>query len=205
MHLNRAFAPNTQQCGKRPNKIKLLIYLALPRGQRQPNKNKRLAESGTPNHSAESFSFLPRVSHQDTTRESRSSDCASTLPLIITPAPHGAGRYQAHLDGDDRVLCISRAPLLDAARALIAAGHDADAILEMYRPGVSSWDLRAPLLVAAQLDVAETPFGPKFVRHRRPIEGCVDCNRSTARAFSGGEFMHEPVGAAIHEDDLPQA
>jgi hypothetical protein len=42
--------------------------------------------------------------------------------------------------------------------------------------------LRAPLQIAAQLDVAETPFGPKFVRHRRPIEGCVDCNRSTARA-----------------------
>jgi hypothetical protein len=43
-------------------------------------------------------------------------------------------------------------------------------------------NLRAPLQIAAQLNVAETPFGPKFVRQRRPIEGRVDCNRSTVRA-----------------------
>jgi len=90
------------------------------------------------------------VSHQDTTRASKSPDCASTLALTINPAPRSAGRYEARLDGNDRVLCISRAPFLDAARALIAAGHDENTILEMYRLGASSWDLRAPLLVAAQ-------------------------------------------------------
>jgi hypothetical protein len=171
----------------------------------QPNENNNLEFCGTFKSSTGSFGFLPSVSHQDTTRENRSPDGASRLTLIIAPASRGAGRYEARIDGDDRVLCISRAPFFDAARALIAAGHDADAILEMCRPGASSWDLRAPLQIAAQLDVAETPFGPKFIRHRRPIEGCVDCNRSTARAFSGSEFMREPVGAATHEDDLPQA
>ena len=135
----------------------------------------------------------------------RDSRCLVPLKIVVVPAPRGAGRYEVRLDGNDRVWCISRVPFLDAARALIAAGHDADAILEMCRPGASSWGLRAPLQIAAQLDVAETPFGPKFVRRRRPIEGCVDCNRSTARAFSGSEFMREPVGAATHEDDLPQA
>ena len=135
----------------------------------------------------------------------RDLSSVASLIAVATPSPRGAGRYEARLDGEDRVWCVSRVPFLDAARALIAAGHDADAILEMCRPGASSWDLRAPLQIAAQLDVAETPFGPKFVRHRRPIEGCVDCNRSTARAFSGSEFMREPVGAATHEDDLPQA
>jgi hypothetical protein len=134
----------------------------------------------------------------------RDSRCLVPLKIVVSPASRGAGRYEARLDGNDRVLCISRAPFLDAARALIAAGHDADAILEMYRLGASSWDLRAPLQIAAQLDGAETPFGPKFVRHRRPVEGSVDCIRSTARAFSGGEFTHEPVGPATHEDDLPQ-
>jgi hypothetical protein len=97
------------------------------------------------------------------------------LTLIISPALRGVGRYQAYLDGDDLVLCVSRMPFL------------------------------APFLVATQLDVAETPFGPKFIRHRRPIEGCVDCNGSTVRAFSGSEFMRDPVGAVTHEDDLPQA
>jgi hypothetical protein len=155
----------------------------VPRGgMPQPNENNNLEFGGTFKSSTGSFGFLPRVSHQDTTRENRSPDCASTLTLIITPAPRSAGRYEAHLDGEDHVWCVSRMPFLDAARALIAAGHDANAILEMYRLGASSWDLRAPLLVAAQLDVAETPFGPKFVRRRWPIEACVDCNRSTARA-----------------------
>jgi hypothetical protein len=134
----------------------------------------------------------------------RDLSSVASLIAVATPAPRGAGRFEVRLDGKDRVWCVSRMPFLDAARALIAAGHDADAILEMYRLGASSWDLRAPLLVAAQLDVAETPFGPKFVRHRRPVEGSVDCIRSTARAFSGGEFTHEPVGPATHEDDLPQ-
>ena len=134
----------------------------------------------------------------------RDSRCLLPLKIVVAPSPRGAGRFEARLDGEDRVWCVSRMPFLDAARALIAAGHDADAILEMCRPGASSWDLRAPLQIAAQLDVAETPFGPKFVRRRWPIEACVDCNRSTARAFSGGEFTHEPIGPATHEDDLPQ-
>ena len=155
----------------------------VPRGgMPQPNENNDLEFGGTFKSSTGSFGFLPRVSHQDTTRENRPPDCTSTLTLIITPAPRSAGRYEVRLDGEDRVWCVSRMPFLDAARALIAAGHDADAILEMYQSDASSWDLRAPLLVAAQLNVADTPFGPKFVRHRRPIEGCVDCNRSTARA-----------------------
>jgi hypothetical protein len=73
-------------------------------------------------------------------------------------------------------------PFLDAARALITAGHDADAILEMYRPDASSWELARTAPNCCQLNVAETPFGPKFVRHRLPIEGSVDCNRLTVRA-----------------------
>jgi hypothetical protein len=134
----------------------------------QPNENNNLEFGGTFKSSTGSFGFLPRVSHQDATRENRLPDRASTLTLIIIPAPRSAGRYEARLDGEDRVRRVSRMPFLDAARALIAAGHDADAILETCRPGASSWDLRAPLQIAAQLDVAETPFGPKFVRHRRP-------------------------------------
>ena len=104
------------------------------------------------------------------------------LKIVVAPSPRGAGRFEARLDGEDRVWCVSKMPFLDAARALIAAGHDADAILEMCRLGASSYALRAPLKIAAQLDVTETPFGPKFVRRRWPIEACVDCNRSTARA-----------------------
>ena len=110
----------------------------------------------------------------------RDSRCLVPLKIVVAPSPRGAGRFEARLDGEDRVWCVSKMPFLDAARALIAAGHDADAILEMCRPGASSYALRAPLKIAAQLDVAETPFGPKFVRRRWPIEACVDCGHARA-------------------------
>jgi hypothetical protein len=143
---------------------------ALPRGLRQPNKNKHLAESGTPKPSTGSFGFLPRVSHQDTTRESKSPDCASTLTLIISPALRGVGRYQAYLDGDDLVLCVSRMPFLDAARALIAAGHDADAILEMSQPGASSWTARTVLSrysIGCSRNAFRAEVYPPSTAHRR--------------------------------------
>ena len=53
----------------------------------------------------------------------RGSRCLAPLKIVITPAPRGAGRYEARLDGDDRVLCVSRTPFLDAAKAMIVAGH----------------------------------------------------------------------------------
>jgi hypothetical protein len=71
------------------NTLKSLICLALPRGQRQPSKDNHLAESGTPNHSTGSFGFLPRVSHQDGC-ENNPIDCASTLAVILSPAPRTA-------------------------------------------------------------------------------------------------------------------
>ena len=126
--------------------------------------------------------FVPDWAGRETAECRTRSRCLVPLKIVVAPASRGAGSYEARLDGEDHVWCVSRMPFLDAARALIAAGHDADAILEMCRPGTSSWDLRAPLQIAAQLDVAETPSGPKFVGHRRPIQGCMDCNRSTAHA-----------------------
>ena len=104
---------------------KMLKILALPRGLRQPNKPKHLAESGTPKPFTGSFGFLPRVSHQDTTRESKSPDCASTLTLIITPALRGVGRCQAYLDGELRPVPTN----LLANWRRISAGTSAVAIL----------------------------------------------------------------------------
>jgi hypothetical protein len=72
---------------------KLLISLALPRGQRQANKDNHLAESGTPKHSTGSFGFLPRVSHQDAAGESKPHSLASTLVVIVAPAPRRKQRY----------------------------------------------------------------------------------------------------------------
>jgi len=123
----------------------MLKLLALPRGQRQANKDNHLAESGTPKHSTGSFGFLPRVSHQGATRESRSPDCVSRLTFIITPALRGAGRFETRLGGDDRVLCVSRTPFLTAARKLVAQGYDPGITLILRHAGSDTDSLRAKL------------------------------------------------------------
>ena len=65
------------------------------------------------------------------------------------------GRYRAEL-ADGTVLCLSRQPFLDAARALISAGFAPDLVLICWRRGSANWALRATLGEAAKLTVDET-------------------------------------------------
>jgi hypothetical protein len=138
--------------------------LALPGGQRQPSKNKHLEESGTLERSTGSFGFLPRVSHQNATQESISPDRPSKLTIILTPAPSGIGRFEARLDGNVRVLCVSRTPFFDAARELIAEGYDPNLTFILRQAGSDTDRLRAKLGTAASLTVEETDYGPKLRR-----------------------------------------
>jgi hypothetical protein len=96
------------------------------------------------------------------------SSAASSLIVVATPAPHGAGRYQAQLYGDDRVLCVSRAPFFDAARELVAIGYDPNTELTLRHAGSNADSLIARLGTAASLTVEETGYGPQF-RHWKPI------------------------------------
>ena len=104
------------------------------------------------------------MSHQDAPLESRSPDRQSKLTIIITPAPSGIGRFEARLDGTDRVLCVSRTPFFDAARKLIAEGNNPDTTLVMRHAGSKTDSLRAQLGAAASLSVEETDYGPKLRR-----------------------------------------
>ena len=93
---------------------------------------------------------------------------AAFLKIVVTPAPCHPWRYEARLDGDDRVLCSSTTPFFAAARKLLAEGHDRDLILVMRHAGSDTESLRGPLGAAATLTVEETPYGPK-VRRWKPI------------------------------------
>jgi len=88
--------------------------------------------------------------------------------VIATPAPRGAGRFEARLDGDDHVLCVSRTPFFDAARELVADSYDPNVTLFLRHAGSDTDCLRASLGTAASLTVEETPYGPK-VRRWMPI------------------------------------
>jgi hypothetical protein len=68
---------------------------------------------------------------------------AVDLTIIVTPTSKRPSHYDARLEGGWE-------------------GHSLYTVLEARRPGASDWDLRAPLCVAAALDVRETPNGPAF-------------------------------------------
>jgi hypothetical protein len=88
--------------------------------------------------------------------------------LILLESVDRRGRSSASLPDRTILVGSSRQPFLDAARALIAAGHDPGATLEGWRPGATAFALRARLGTAALLTVDETrtvfapwkPFSP---------------------------------------------
>jgi hypothetical protein len=109
------------------------------------------------------------------------SDESGSLVTVFV-APVGRGLYSATNLGGRKIVAASRTPLLAAARILLAEGMPPATVIEMRRTGAVTWDLRAPIGVAAGLDVREGPYGPKFVRYREPHEGAVDCIKSTVGA-----------------------
>ena len=158
----------------------------VPRGGLpQSNVIKDLEFGGTPKHPTGLLGFLSTVSHQDAACERRSDErLASTLSVIVTPIPSGTGRYQARLDGDDRVLCVSRTPFFDAARKLVADGHDADITLSLRHAGSDTDSLRARLGTAASLTVEETGYGPQL-RRWKPISTLAVTSRIAPNEQAG--------------------
>jgi hypothetical protein len=89
---------------------------------------------------------------------------SAVLSILVSPAPSGIGRFEARLDGDDRVLCVSRTPFFDTARELVAAGYDPNLTLILRRATSDTDDLWANLGTAASLTIEETDYGPKLRR-----------------------------------------
>jgi hypothetical protein len=81
------------------------------------------------------------------------------------------GQSSAKLPDGTLLVRRSRQAFLDSARTLISAGCDPDIWLEGWRPGSTSFDLRARLGIAGGLTVDETrtvfapwkPFSPSAV------------------------------------------
>jgi hypothetical protein len=108
----------------------------------------------------------------------------STIAIVVEPLDC-QGHFSAQLADSGRIIVASsRQPFLDSARALLNAGYLSSVRIELWHRGADAWALRSLLRVTAGLDVAETPFGPKFVRYRPPTQGRANCIKSTAHAFS---------------------
>jgi hypothetical protein len=87
-------------------------------------------------------------------RHFEASDRLDTIVIIVSP-DKAPGRYRAQVEGELKLICVSRQPFLDSARKLLARGHDPRTILVMRRAGAEDWAQRGPLGVAAKLTVDE--------------------------------------------------
>jgi hypothetical protein len=95
----------------------------------------------------------------------------ASMNLVITPEKRDPAnhprryRFEARLEGDDRILCVSHQPFVDAARVLVKEGCDPTEILIMRHAGTEA--LSAQLGEAAKWMVEEGPSGPpRFIRYR---------------------------------------
>ena len=119
------------------------------------------------------------------------------LTIVLSPAPSGIGRFEARLDGDDRVLCVSRTPFFDVARELLADGYDPDTTLIMRHAGSGTNSLRAKLGTAASLTIEETDYGPKLRRWKPFSTLAVDLRIAPAnRGYLPQPAHRKPNGAS---------
>jgi hypothetical protein len=94
------------------------------------------------------------------------------MNLVITPEkrnpanPPRRYRFEARLEGEGRLLCVSHQPFVDAARVLVDEGYDLTEILTMRHVGSETIALTAQLGAAAKCMVEEGPGdGPRFVQY----------------------------------------
>lgn len=76
--------------------------------------------------------------------------------VIIAPRRGRPGKAEARLQDQAEILLVSRQPLLDCARILLAIGCSPDSTIATRRPRSGEDDMRAVLSAAAKLTVDET-------------------------------------------------
>jgi hypothetical protein len=80
----------------------------------------------------------------------------------------GSARYTVRHQG--RLLCRSRTPLLDGARALLASGFSAHTVIELRHAGSDAVAIRAVLGIAACLTVTADRTGRPVFRCQKGTE-----------------------------------
>jgi hypothetical protein len=93
---------------------------------------------------------------------------AGKIVIAISPAFDQWGKrrhefFEARVEGDDRIICISRTPLLDSARQLISEGVDPKTHINMRHVGsaIESFEDPLPMGYAARFTVKGGKFVPR--------------------------------------------
>jgi hypothetical protein len=84
------------------------------------------------------------------------------ISIIVSEVTGRTGYYKANLLGNSTPICVSRTPLLSAARVLFSMGCRPSMKLVMRHDGSKTISLRSTIATAAALTVEETKFGPRF-------------------------------------------
>ena len=93
--------------------------------------------------------------------------------VVITAIPLGKGHFEARCDGEV-IVARTREPLLDGARALLAAGYHPDTSAVMRHAGSGVDVLTARIGTAARFYVEASGHGPVLRSVTKPPPGAVD-------------------------------
>jgi len=93
--------------------------------------------------------------------------------VVITAVSMGDSRFEAWC-GSQLIVARTREPLLEGARALLAAGYHPDTIAVMRHAGSDVDVLTARIGTAARFYIEESGHGPVLRSVRKPPPGAVD-------------------------------
>jgi hypothetical protein len=102
-----------------------------------------------------------------TPERQRLQDQRLVTPVRIDVAPMAHGKWRATLDG--KVLCVVTAPLVVAARLLIARGVDPTRIIEMSHGDAEAWSLRGKLSTVAATVLDGETTGQRRAKNGSPV------------------------------------
>jgi hypothetical protein len=116
------------------------------------------------------------------------------IELVLVPA--GIGRYVATLDGKS-IVRPTRQPFLDAARVLLALGHDPATLIEASHRGSAIVAMRSTIGEAAKWTVEESDRGGLRKKLWQPHPMAVSrralASRTAAEASACISASDEPV------------
>jgi hypothetical protein len=102
-----------------------------------------------------------------TPERQRLQDQRLDAPIRIGVAPMARGKWRATFNG--KTLCVAAAPLVKAARILIALGHDPAHTIELWHANATAWALRGKLGVVAATVLDGERKAQRCARNGPPI------------------------------------
>jgi hypothetical protein len=123
------------------------------------------------------------------------------MRIYLVVAPTRAGMFEARIEG--RLICISRQPLLDVARALLAEGFAPETYLVMRHVGSAHDSLSTSIGAAAQLTVEHSVHGKPVLRPYRASLGIETAPPTAPNEFQAPSDLEAVLASPGARLDMP--